>query len=251
MDNERSEVLLLEQKGSIAWITLNRPGKFNALSTELNAALIRACQSIKPDISVVVFRGAGKNFCAGSDLKDLYQADRARTESVIQLEMDASHALAAVPQLTVALLQGKCYGGGAFLPLYCDLRIGFPGVEFWLPEVAMGWVPPYGIERLFSTLSRPFALDLLLSGRVCGDKEALEKGLLNRLVDSEAEALSLVERLSQIPHRTLIDTVALARDAQGMATGKEDARSFPAFLNHFDTDYARRTVTEFVERKRN
>lgn len=245
-----SEVLLVERRGSIAWVTLNRPSKCNALDTELNAALIAACQSLTEEVAVVVLRGSGKHFCAGSDLKDLYQVDRREAKRVIQLEMDACHALASLPQLTVAVLQGKCYGGGAILPLYCDLRIGRTGVEFALPEVPLGWVPPYGIERLLANVPRGFAFEMLLSGRVCGDKEALEKSWLHRLTTSEEDESFYLEQLANIPRRTLADACTLIAPKNLNAMYEADERALAAFLNHFDTDQARATIAAFIERKR-
>lgn len=242
--------LLLEQKGSIAWITLNRPNKCNALNTTLSMALTTACHSLAKDVAVVVLRGNGRHFCTGSDLTDLNHADRCAAEHVIRLEIGACHALAALPQLTVAIVHGKCYGGGALLPLYCDLRIGLSGVEFALPEVALGWVPPFGIERLLANTHRTFALEMLLSGRVCGDKEALEMGWIHRLLAAEDAGSSYLDMLAGIPRQTLADTRALtiARDLQQMC--EADDKAFAAFLNHFDTDQARSMIASFVERKR-
>jgi len=245
-----SDVLLVEQKGSVAWITLNRPNKCNALDTELNAALRTACQSLPKDVAIVVLRGNGRHFCAGSDLKDLYQVDRREAERVIRLEMEACQALAALPQLTIALVHGKCYGGGAFLPLYCDLRIGRAGVEFALPEVALGWVPPYGLERLLANTPRAFALEMLLSGRTCGEHEALEKGWIHRLMAEEAEEMSYVDALAAIPPQTLLDTCVLTSANNLQEMREADEKALAAFLDHFDTDQARNTVASFIEKKR-
>lgn len=244
-----SEVLLVERRGPIVWMTLNRPGKCNALNMDLNAALTAACQSLPEDVAVVALRGSGKHFCAGSDLKDLYQVDLHEAERVIRLEMDACQALASLPQLTVAVLHGKCYGGGAILPLYCDLRIGSAGVEFALPEVQLGWAPPYGIERLLASVPRGFALEMLLSGRTCGDKEALEKNWLHRLTAHEEDESLYLEQLASIPRRTLMDTCALAAPKNLSAMHEADDRALAAFLDHFDADRARTRIAAFIERK--
>jgi len=244
-----SEILHVEQKGPILWLTMNRPNKYNALSIGLNEALLRACRTVTADVSVVVLRGEGKHFCVGSDLKDLYQVDRAEAERVVRLEIEACWALAALPQLTVAILHGKCLGGGAMLPLYCDMRIARPGVELALPEVSLGWVPPYGIERMHANMSRSFALDMLLTGRLCGDREAVERGWIHRLVTSEEET-PLIEKLGQIPRRTMDDTLALAYPKNLAEIKQADEKALVAFLDHFDTDHARNKIASFVEKKR-
>ena len=235
----------------MAWLTLNRPEKCNALSVELNQALVDACRSLPAEVAVVVLQGAGRHFCAGSDLKDLYQVDRAEARRVLQLEIDACHALAALPQLTIAVLHGKCHGGGAILPLYCDLRVGHAGVEFCLPEGRLGWAPPYGIERMEASLRRPFVLDLLLSGRTCGDREALEQGLINHLVGAEAGAeAEYLSGLAQLDPKVLRETMALLSAKNAGLMRAADEKALATFLDHFDTDHARAQIARFVERKR-
>lgn len=245
-----SDVLRVERKGAIAWMTLNRPGKCNALDTELNAALIAACRAMPDEVAVVVLRGNGKHFCAGSDLHDLYRVDRQEAERVLRLEIDACHALASLPQLTVAALHGKCFGGGVMLPLYCDLRLGRVGAEFALPEVRLGWVPPYGLERLLASVPRGLALEMLLSGRVCGTDEALRCGVLHRLTESAEDETRYLEHLATIPRRTLEDALKLMASRNPSAMRESDGRALAAFLNHFDTDRARAAIATFVEKKR-
>ena len=246
-----SETLSVKREGTVVWLTLNRPDKCNALSVELNRALLEACRTLAADVAVVVLQGAGRHFCAGSDLMDLYKVDRAEARRVLQLETDACHALAALPQLTVAILHGKCHGGGAILPLYCDLRLGRPGVEFSLPEGNLGWAPPYGIERIEANLRRSFVLDMLLSGRACGDQEALRQGWINHLVGGDAGAeAEYIGRLARLQPSILRDTVALASPKNPGLMRAADEKALATFLTHFDTDHARAQIARFVEKKR-
>ena len=248
---EYAPVLRVESGGAAVRLTLNRPAKRNALNCELNRALAEACRKVPDDAALVVLSGAGPDFCAGSDLFDLYQADRAEAERVLRLEIEACHALAALPQLTVVVLHGRCRGGGAILPLYCDLRIGCAGVSFALPEASLGWAPPYGIERMLGRFPRSSALEVLLSGRVCGDQEALRMGWIDTLVGPDpAEAQGQAALLAERDPRVVRDILGLAgpRDA-GQMRGA-DEKALAAFLNHFDTELARRRVADFVERKR-
>jgi enoyl-CoA hydratase/carnithine racemase len=243
------QVLLVEHKEGVAYLTLNRPNKYNALSIELNEALLQACHDMPEDISVVVLRGEGKHFCVGSDLKDLYKVDREEADRVLRIELEACMALLALPQLTVAVMHGKCFGGGAFLPLYCDYRIGRPGVELALPEVALGWIPPYGIERLNLHVPRAFALDMLLTGRVCGDAEAVQRGWIHRLATVDEEQ-ALIEKFAGIPPQTLRDVLRIAHEKDVEAIRHADDHALAAFINHFDTDHARNQIASFVEKKR-
>ena len=250
MDSSLQDVLLIERKGAVAVLTLNRPSKCNALSVEMNVALSLACASIPTDVGLVVLRGNGKHFCAGSDLKDLYDVDRKEAARVLRIELEACLALARLPQPTVALMHGKCLGGGAILPLYCDLRIGRVGMEVSLPEVSLGWAPPYGLECLRANVSKSFALEMLLSGRACGDREVLEHGWIHRLMNSEDEEQAYLERLMAIPRQTLTDTLALTAPKDLEAICAADHLAMEAFLNHFDTDHARKQIASFFEKKR-
>jgi len=245
-----SEILTVEQKDSVVSLTLNRPEKCNALNTELCSALIEACETLSNDAEVVILRGSGRHFCAGADLKELYGADRREVERAIQVQIDACHALASIPQPTIAILHGKCYGGGAFLSLYCDLRVGHPGVEFALPEVPFGWMPPYGLERMMEALPRSFGLDMLLSGRVCGDAEALEKGWLHSLAENSDSESSFIDRMLQLSREAFVDTVSFVQEKDLERMCQADLNSLQIFLRHFDTNYARNNLDNYFEKRR-
>ena len=245
-----SEVLTVEQKGSVVSLTLNRPDKCNALNADICSALIDACGSLSSDAEVVILRGSGKHFCAGADLKELYGADRREVERAIQIQIDACQALASLAQPTIAILHGKCYGGGAFLSLYCDLRIGCAGVEFALPEVPFGWIPPYGLERMMTALPRSFSLDMLLSGRTCGGAEALEKGWLHSLVENRDIQPPFLDTLLQLSRGPLADTVSFMRDKDLEKMRQADSKALQVFLRHFDTSYARGKLDSYFEKRR-
>jgi enoyl-CoA hydratase len=245
-----SKILAIEQKGPIVSITLNRPEKCNALSAELSTALLRACESLTNNAEIIILRGNGRHFCAGSDLTELHAASLREAQRLIQLEIDACHALASLPQLTVAVTHGKCYGGGAILPLYCDLRIGRPGVEFALPEVPFGWIPPYGIERMMAALPRSFSLEMLLSGRVCGDAEALEKGWIHRLENACGTRSSHLDHLLQLNYETLRDTVSFMANKDLERMRQADHTALHLFLQHFDTEYAQSELGNYMNKKR-
>jgi len=152
--------------------------------------------------------------------------------------------------VTIAVTHGKCYGGGAILPLYCDLRIGYEGVEFALPEVPFGWVPPYGLERLKAFLPPPFALEMLLYGRVCRSEEALQKGWIHRLAKNDETQSADLNHLLQLAPAALADTVALMGNKDLEAMRKADRAALQAFLQHLDTGYARSKLAAYMNRKR-
>jgi enoyl-CoA hydratase/carnithine racemase len=243
------QILEVQRKGPIAALTLNRPSRCNALDEELNRALLQACNELRDDkqIKVVVLRGNGRHFCGGSDLNDLYKADREVAARVIGLEVDVCYALSSLPQCTVAVLHGKCFGGGAALPLYCDLRLGYMGVEFAMPEVPLGWVPPWGLNRMLANLPRPFALEMLLSGRSCSTEEALRNGWIQRVLEEGDDGHAFIASLAALPACAREDTLRLTAPRDADAILADDRNAFAAFLDHFDSDHARATVSHFIE----
>jgi enoyl-CoA hydratase/carnithine racemase len=245
-------MILEHRTGSVAWLHLNRATKCNALCLSLNQAIIDSCKRLEhdPNTSVVVLAGEGRHFCAGVDLHDLYGADRAEAERVIRVAMEACWALAALPQLIIALLHGKCLGGGAMLPLYCDLRVGDGSVILALPEVQLGWPPPYGIASLQSRLGRERALHYLLSGESCTARDALLQGWLDVLVEDRAAAEAYVQKIGVIETMLLQSTLCLTPRPDLETVRAVDEQALIAFLDAFDTEEAKRAVAGFVERRK-
>ena len=239
-----SKVVTIEQERSIVTITLNRPDKCNALSAGLSTVLVQACESVSSDADIVILRGNGRHFCAGSDLRELQAANLQEAERLIQLEIDACHAIASLPQLTIAITHGKCYGGGAILPLYCDLRIGLPGVEYALPEVPFGWIPPYGLHQMMKALPPSFALEMTLSGRTCREAEALDKGWIHWL-ERDGETPSHLNQVLQLNPETLRDTVSLIANKNLEQMRRSDRAALHLFLKHLNSEHARSKLAKF------
>src|SRR3954470_4850811 len=163
---DAAEPVLVETRGAVAFITLNRPAAANALSRALVAALGPALARLRDDqeVRALVLTGAGaKAFCAGADLKErrAMTLDEARA---FLLDLNATlDELAAYPQPTVAVLAGVAFGGGLELALACDLRLAAAGVEMGLPEVRLGIIPGAGgTQRLGRLCGLALAKELIL-----------------------------------------------------------------------------------------
>ena len=198
-----AESLLVRRDGVIATVTLNRPEKLNALDLALWIAVgeIFAALDADAELRCIVLRGAGGNFAAGADIAE-FPALRRTPEQAREYgaRMHAAmRALARCRHPTVALIEGACIGGGLELASCCDLRIAGASARFGVPIQRLGVTMAYPeISALVALAGRAAALEILLEGRVFPAAEALQKGLLTRVVPDdrvEAEALDSARRI--------------------------------------------------------
>lgn len=198
--------LLIETRGAIRLLLLNRPEKRNALDNGLCTALLAAFRAADaaPEVAGVVLAGVGPGFCAGADLgeRPLLQADTARRAARSALSEALLAAPAALGKPVVAAVHGAVVGAGASLALGCDLVLGAPDTRFLWPEARHGILPALVLPALLRHLGPKDAFDLLATGRPMPAEEALARRLLNRVVPREAlltEATALAERAAQYP----------------------------------------------------
>jgi enoyl-CoA hydratase/carnithine racemase len=179
----------LETDGEIGAVTLERPEALNAISGALADELADAFREVgsRPDIWVMVLRGAGdKAFCVGADLRERasftiedFYSNRRQIKGMFA-------ALRAVPQPTVASVFGFALGGGFELALSCDLIVAARGAMFGLPEVRVGLLPAGGGTQLLArSIGETRAKELIFTGRRVEADEALDMGLVARVVDRD------------------------------------------------------------------
>ena len=185
-----SDVLLASGGAGILTLTLNRPDKRNALSTELISALAAALRDAELDASVqvVLLRGAGRDFCAGADLAELLASvDRPPEENEAEaLRLGALFlALRALPKPVVAAVQGNAVAGGCGLASACDLVLARAGARFGYPEIQRGFVPAMVLTLLRRSVGEKVAFDLVTTGRLLSAEEACAAGLVSRVTSPE------------------------------------------------------------------
>jgi enoyl-CoA hydratase len=171
------------KKGHVAHITLNRPEAGNSINLELAQELEAVCRQLNHDeaIYVVIVTGAGnKVFCKGSELE----------------KSGAAAAIAAIEKPVIAAINGDALGQGLELILSCDIRLASDKAKFGFPQVSQGLIPSDGgTQRLPRIVGRGKALELILTAETINAAEALEVGLVSKVVGSdklagEAEALA-------------------------------------------------------------
>lgn len=188
--SEYQEILYQSSDG-IAWITLNRPEKRNALNDRLVEELKRALSAAESDesVRVAVIRGAGRDFCAGADLSQLQKLAGA---TVLDNLADASGFAAMLQQIrklgkpVIAAVHGRALAGGAGLASACDLVIAARSASFCYTEVRIGFVPAIVTAIARRNLTEKQAFELLCTGRALTADEAERIGFINRVFDDES-----------------------------------------------------------------
>jgi enoyl-CoA hydratase len=194
------ETILLERKGRVGLITLNRPKALNALNSQVLDEMIVALDDLEsdPGIGAIVITGSERAFAAGADIKEM------APKSYIDVFMSDFFAqwdrLAAVRKPTIAAVAGFALGGGCELAMLCDILIAADNAQFGQPEIHLGVIPGIGgSQRLTRAVGKAKAMDLVLTGRKMGAEEAERAGLVSRIVPADQlldEALKTAETIA-------------------------------------------------------
>lgn len=205
------EELTLDARGRVAVLSINRPARRNALGDDLVARMRRALHELDADDSVgsVVLTGQAPGFCAGSDLKELGSmsldemcAHEARTASFCR-------ELGMLRKPVVAAVEGFALGGGFVLAASCDVVVTARSTRWNLPEVEIGWIPPWGIEALVNRVGRTRARQLVWGGTPFHGEEALRLGLADHLAEDGValeRAIEIAASYARLPQEAVAAT---------------------------------------------
>lgn len=245
---ENSEILIVEKRGDVEWVTMNRPDRLNALNTDMVRAL-RAYFEEKyddADTRIIVLRGAGRAFCAGLDLKEARTGDRTTAQALKgQTNIrDIYKAMRKCPQPIVSLVKGPACGGGFSLALASDIRILGNSARLNAAYLTIGLTgcdmgSSYFLPRLVGT---SLASELLLTGRFIEAEEAVMHRLASKAVpddelDSAAdEIIEAMLATSKLGLQLTKDALNFSIDASSMdaAMAMEDRQQILVSLSGDD-----------------
>jgi len=186
---------------NIGLVTLNRPAALNALNHELMEELVQAMTDHDKDdsVRVIVLTGSERAFAAGADIKEMSEET---TVSIMMKDRFATwDRIRAIKKPIIAAISGYALGGGCELTMMCDMIIASESAQFGQPEINIGVIPGAGgTQRLTRAVGKYKAMELILTGRPFTAYEALDMGLVNRVVATEIyldEAKKLAYELSQ------------------------------------------------------
>ncbi|WP_131753282.1 enoyl-CoA hydratase/isomerase family protein [Legionella jordanis] len=169
-------------------LTLNRPEKLNALSTEVLQILDELLDSAKenPKVKALLITGSGKAFCAGADISRLAECNAQTGYEFARQGQNVFRKLETLGKPSLAAINGFAFGGGCELAISASLRIASSNAQFGQPEVKLGVIPGYGgTQRLARLVGKGRAMDLCLTGRFIDAQTALNWGLVTAVVEPE------------------------------------------------------------------
>jgi enoyl-CoA hydratase len=222
IERKSSEHIIVETRGRVGIIRLNRPAALNALNAALMRELAAAADAFEGDdaIGCIVITGSDKAFAAGADIKEM--ADKSFTDVYFDDFCGAWHHIAGLRKPTVAAVAGFALGGGCELAMQCDVIIAADNAKFGQPEIKLGIIPGIGgTQRLTHAVGKAKAMDLILTGRMMDAAEAERSGLVARVVP----AATLLEEAIKVA-----ETIAAMSLPSVMAAKESVNRAFEASL---------------------
>lgn len=248
--------LLFELRDRVAFVTLNRPEKMNALSPEMLEALRETFERIAQmsELRSVILTGAeGKAFCAGTDISGLANLNEEEARKASERGQRVCNLIENCPVPVIAAINGVAAGGGFELALACHLRVASENAEFSLPETKLGLLPAYGgTQRLQRIIGEGRANEIMIANKKIKADEALRIGLVNRVVDSsqllnETETLAQeISKLAPLAVRACLQAVIKGFDLPLEEGLKLEAKLFSEL---FATEDMREGTRAFLEKR--
>jgi enoyl-CoA hydratase len=211
-------LILTEKHDRITLLTLNRPQALNALNTDLINALadaVHACEQ-DDDCAVIMITGAGRAFVAGADIKEMSQLDFPQNH-LDDFISGNWLAVSACRKPTIAAVNGFALGGGCEIAMMCDMIFASEDAIFAQPEITLGTLPGMGgSQRMARAIGKAKTMDMVLSARKMGAQEALDSGLVSRLIKGEDFITQAIAAAQEIARHSIASLI-MTKDAVNQA----------------------------------
>ena len=247
------ETILVETRGRVGWITLNRPEALNALNSQVMRDVVAAAEAFDADeaIGAIVVTGSERAFAAGADIKEMEQ--KSGREMLMGDHFGAWGRFAAVRTPVIAAVSGYALGGGCELAMMCDIILAADTARFGQPEITLGVIPGMGgTQRLVRAVGPYVAADLVLTGRLLTAAEAATAGLVSRVIpatdllaETEKVAASIADKslVALFAAKAALDAALETSLAEGLRFEKH------AFSALFDTEDQKEGMAAFREKR--
>ena len=240
----------------IGILTINRPDSLNAMNREVLIEFINGLKKIQSDkeIRVIIITGSGeKAFIAGADIKLMQKMNREEAFEVAILGQELANLIEKSKKPVIAAVNGYALGGGCEIALSCHLRIASDNAIFAQPEVKIGLLPGWGgTQRLPRIVGRGLANEIILTGRNVTAKEALDIGLVNKVVPQEElmnTCFDIANMILKNSPNAIAESIKLIRLAAGTKLKKGLAEEAKLFSELFETEETVEGLTAFVEKR--
>jgi enoyl-CoA hydratase len=248
-----TEAIVVEIRGRVGLIRLNRPQALNALDATIRTELLAAAEAFDADpaIGCILMTGSDKAFAAGADIKEM--ADQSYIDVFIADYAAAYERLTRLRKPIVAAVAGFALGGGCELAMMCDIVIAADSAKFGQPEIKLGVIPGMGgTQRLTRVVGKAKAMDLILTGRMMDAAEAERSGLVARVVPAASlleEAMKVAETIAAMS----LPAVLSAKEAvnRSFETSLAEGLRFERRIFHalFATEDQKEGMAAFVAKR--
>ncbi len=246
--------ILFVINNQIAYLTINRPEKLNALNSltikEIGEAVNAGIAS--ESVRLMVITGAGeKSFVAGADISEFEGLQEQQARQLALTGQNVFSAIENSPKPIIAAVNGFALGGGCELAMACHLRVASENAKFGLPEVKLGLIPAYGgTQRLTRLIGKSKALEMMMTTDMMGAQEAYQRGLVNYVVPSS----ELINKCNEIASRILQQaplSIAGVIQCANKALTQQDGYSAEVeiFGTCFNTEDNKEGVAAFKEKR--
>ena len=250
-----SNVVLREDEGRVAVLTINRPDKLNALNQAVRDEMLEHLTTIEKDdsIGVVVITGAGeKSFVAGADIKEFEGRSPFDQREAMSFPR-IFDVMAAYPKPVIAMINGFCLGGGCEMSMSCDIRVASDKARFGQPEINLGLLPGGGgTQRMPRIVGMGQAMKLILSGDMIRADEAYRIGLVDDVFPAEElreKTLELANKIASKSPLTLRITKEAVRASERMAIEEGILYERDLFCLAFSTEDKKEGVDAFLNKR--
>ncbi|HET6518748.1 MAG TPA: enoyl-CoA hydratase [Geminicoccaceae bacterium] len=248
------ETLLVETRGPVGLITLNRPKALNALNAQLIGELNQALDGFEadPQVACIVLTGSDKAFAAGADIKEMI--DRDYMDAYRSDFIGPWERITRCRKPTIAAVAGYALGGGCEVAMMCDFIIAADTAKFGQPEINLGVMPGAGgTQRLARFVGKAKAMDMCLTGRMMDADEANKCGLVSRVVPADKlieEALKVADVIAG--KSTVIAMMTKESVNRAFETTLAEGIRFERRVFHamFSTEDQKEGMTAFVEKRK-
>jgi enoyl-CoA hydratase/carnithine racemase len=249
------QLVLVERRGHVAHVTLNRPAKLNVLSSAMILEATQAIAALDDDEGprVIVLSGAGRAFVAGADVREMRDLNPAGAREFITRLHGLFATIGRAREIVIGAVRGPALGAGCELVAVCDLRIAGEGATFGMPEVRVGMPSVIEAALLVPLIGLGRAQYLVYTGEVIPASEALAWGLVNRVVPDaalEAETVRLADQIAALsPTAMRLQKSLVRRWFYTDATDLAIKLGIDHYAQSFETPDARLAIDAFLEHR--